>query len=281
MGQVAARRFAGQGVQLVLLGRNTAPLEDLVSELNLPDDRYLVDSADLTNPETTKSAADRAIEKFGRIDILVHLVGGYTGGEKLVDVPVIELRNMLAQHVWTTFNVIQVFGPSIESSEQGSAVIVSNPYALSPRGRTPLTPQPRPPRRFWTISGSGVQRDRSHRQRCPRPRDRCGRGPNAFFEKHQDDPRRDHRYDPLPLFRRNSDGKRSTHPPLRRPLTARAGSTLVSNPEVGKPGSCSAIVLRPSPVASTRLRPSPWPIATSPKPTSQHADSSPGASRRP
>ena len=99
LGQVAARRFAGQGVQLVLLGRNTAPLEDLVSELNLPDDRYLVDSADLTNPETTKSAVDRAIEKFGRIDILVHLVGGYTGGEKLVDVPVIELRNMLAQHV--------------------------------------------------------------------------------------------------------------------------------------------------------------------------------------
>ena len=106
LGQVVSSRFAGEGAQLVLLGRNTQPLTDLVSELNLTEDRYLVDGVELTDPEATKAARDRAVEKFGRVDILVHLVGGYSGGEKLVDVPTKELSNMLDQHVWTTFNVV-------------------------------------------------------------------------------------------------------------------------------------------------------------------------------
>ncbi len=135
LGEVVSRRFAGEGARLVLLGRNTEPLNDLVSELNLTEDRYLVDGVDLTDPEATKAAGDRAAEKFDRVDILVHLVGGYSGGEKLVDVPTKELSSMLDQHVWTTFNVVQAFGPSIEASGSGRVVMVSNPYALSPRGK--------------------------------------------------------------------------------------------------------------------------------------------------
>ena len=91
---------------MALLGRDATPLNELASELDLAEDRYLVDEVDLTDPEATRAAAKTVAEKFGRIEILLHLVGGYTGGEKLVDVAAAELSGMLDQHVWTTFNVV-------------------------------------------------------------------------------------------------------------------------------------------------------------------------------
>ena len=134
LGRVAARRFADEGARLVLLGRDATPLNELASELDLAEDRYLVDDVDLTDPKATGAAASNIIEKFGRIDMLVHLVGGYSGGEKLVDVPATEMSGMLDQHVWTTFNVVQAFVPGIEASGRGRVVVVSHRDALSPRG---------------------------------------------------------------------------------------------------------------------------------------------------
>ena len=134
VGRVAARRFADEGAQLVLLGRDGMRLNELASELELPEDRYLVADVDLTDPEAVEAAANSVAEKFGRIDILLHLVGGYSGGEKLVDVPATEMSAMLDQHVWTTFNVFKAFGPSIEASGRGRVIVVSHRDALSPRG---------------------------------------------------------------------------------------------------------------------------------------------------
>ena len=108
LGRVAVRRFADEGARLALLGRDATPLNELASELDLAEDRYLVDEVDLTDPEATRAAAKTVAEKFGRIEILLHLVGGYTGGEKLVDVAAAELSGMLDQHVWMTFNVVLV-----------------------------------------------------------------------------------------------------------------------------------------------------------------------------
>ena len=134
LGRVTARRFADKGARLVLIGRDATPLNQLAYELDLAEDRYQVDDVDLTDAEATRATANSVSEKFGRIDILVHLVGGYTGGEKLVDVPAMELSGMLDQHVWTTFNVVQAFVPSIEASGRGRVIVVSHRDALSPRG---------------------------------------------------------------------------------------------------------------------------------------------------
>ena len=134
LGRVAVRRFADEGARLALLGQDATPLNELASELGLAEDRYLVGEVDLTDPEATRAAAKTVAEKFGSIEILLHLVGGYTGGEKLVDVAAAELSGMLDQHVWTTFNVVQAFVPAIEASGHGRVIVVSHRDALSPRG---------------------------------------------------------------------------------------------------------------------------------------------------
>ena len=54
---------------------------------------------------------DAAEARFGRIDVLVHLVGGWAGGIPVADLDPDVLRTMLDQHLWTTLHVAQAARP--------------------------------------------------------------------------------------------------------------------------------------------------------------------------
>ena len=113
LGRVVARQFAERGVRLALLDRNPERLEQLVADLGLTDDRCLLSAADLTEPDAVRAAAKDVVEKFGRADILLNLVGGFTGGKDVVELAQDDLSNMLRQHVWTTFHLAQAFVPHL------------------------------------------------------------------------------------------------------------------------------------------------------------------------
>src|SRR5438552_1144542 len=99
LGTVVARSLAEQGARLALFGTNNERLEHLVDDLGLPDDRLLTGAFDFTEPDAAKSAVGTVMQKFGRIDILLHLIGGWTGGKSLVEAPASDLSDMLDQHV--------------------------------------------------------------------------------------------------------------------------------------------------------------------------------------
>ena len=85
LGEVISRELAAHGASLGLLDRNAEKLAALEKTLNLPNSRILVDSLDLLNPSETRSSAAGIAAKFGHIDILLHLVGGWTGGKTLLE----------------------------------------------------------------------------------------------------------------------------------------------------------------------------------------------------
>lgn len=136
LGKVVARQLAERGVRLALLGRDTEPLTQLVSELGLTEDRFLLSSSDLTKPESARAAATDVMTKFGRADILLNLVGGYVGGKKVVDLAQDDLSTMIQQHVWTTYNLAQAFVPLMVADGWGRFLVISSPRALDPRGNS-------------------------------------------------------------------------------------------------------------------------------------------------
>src|SRR6478672_9445995 len=128
LGSVVARRLADEGARLALFSTNQQKLDRLAGELGLATDRYLSRAFDFTDADAAQSAADAVIKKFGRADILLNLVGGWTGGKSTVDVPAEELSNMLNQHVWTTFNLAKAFVPHLVANKWGRVVVVSSPF---------------------------------------------------------------------------------------------------------------------------------------------------------
>lgn len=135
LGQVAARALAAGGARLALLSTNPLKLDSLAASLNLPTDQYLTHAADLTRPEAVEAAAAAVKQAFGRVDILLHLVGGWTGGQPLAAADPADLEDMLQQHVWTTFYLARAFAPLLAANGWGRIITVSSPFAVRPNAR--------------------------------------------------------------------------------------------------------------------------------------------------
>jgi NAD(P)-dependent dehydrogenase (short-subunit alcohol dehydrogenase family) len=135
LGSTLARELAARGVKLALLDLDPERLESQVRSLALPAESTFTQTVDLLDLTGTKSAAAAILAKFGHIDILLHVVGGWTGGKHLVESPAGDLVFMLNQHVWTTFNVIQAFVPALVSNGWGRVAMITSPYAARPNAK--------------------------------------------------------------------------------------------------------------------------------------------------
>lgn len=80
VGRACMARFAEEGATVFGVGRTLATLEE---SLTAAGGNGAVHVADLSRPEDAEAAAQAAIAKYGRIDILVHAAGvGYSWAEK-------------------------------------------------------------------------------------------------------------------------------------------------------------------------------------------------------
>jgi 3-oxoacyl-[acyl-carrier protein] reductase len=135
-GRTAARAFGERGASLVLIGTDSSKLDALARDLNLPAARFLTLTADLRNADAVHSAAEAVTVKFGRVDGLIHLVGGWVGGKMISETPISDFESMLGQHAWTTFYLFKEFGPLLAKNEWGRVIVVSAPTATNPQGKT-------------------------------------------------------------------------------------------------------------------------------------------------
>ena len=134
-GKLAAQTFAARGDSLVLLSREQAHLDALARDLTLPPERIHTQAVDLTNASALRSAAEAASVKFGGLHILIHLVGGWTGGKTLAESAPADLDFMLDQHARTTFNLFQAFAPHLTRAGWGRVLTVSSPAASRPAAK--------------------------------------------------------------------------------------------------------------------------------------------------
>lgn len=132
LGPTAARRFAERGAKLVLVGSSAEKLEALGQTLPLSKDRWLPAAAVLSQPDGARIVLDASLEKFGRVDILLHLVGGHIGGKPVPQVTEEEISTMLQQHLWTTFYLAKALVPQMTANNWGRLIAITSPSAGAP-----------------------------------------------------------------------------------------------------------------------------------------------------
>jgi len=132
LGKVTARIFGEQGASLALLSTDQDKVDALARDLDLPDERILTHAVDLLDPDAVRDAAEVVTAKFGRIEALIHLVGGWTGGKTIAESEVDDFKFMLDQHAWTTIHLLQAFSPKLAANGWGRVIAVSSPSATHP-----------------------------------------------------------------------------------------------------------------------------------------------------
>jgi 3-oxoacyl-[acyl-carrier protein] reductase len=138
LGQLVAKTFAGHGHNIALLERDQEKMDSVIRDLNLPGERLHAQIVDLADADALRNSAEAVHSKFGSVHALIHLVGGWTGGKTIPDSAAKDLEFMLDQHVWTTFNLLQVFTPHIAASNWGRIIVVSQPVTIKPAAKSAL-----------------------------------------------------------------------------------------------------------------------------------------------
>jgi NAD(P)-dependent dehydrogenase (short-subunit alcohol dehydrogenase family) len=132
LGRVLAADLAADGWDLVLVGSSRQRLQGLVTDAVLDADHAVIVEADLRDQAAATAAIDAAHERFGRVDALAHLVGGWTGGMHVGRSPDQPYRDMIDQHFWTSLNVVRELSPRMVEAGFGRIVAVSSPMAGAP-----------------------------------------------------------------------------------------------------------------------------------------------------
>ena len=75
LGEAAARRLSAQGATVVLGARRVDRIQSLAGELQRSGGKSLALATDVTKREQVKALADAAVEKFGKVDIMINNAG--------------------------------------------------------------------------------------------------------------------------------------------------------------------------------------------------------------
>src|ERR1044072_8317989 len=87
VGPVVAERLAAEGGIVAGAERSQETLDSLAADLGLPPDRWDGRAVDLLDEEATRAWCAALVEGFGRVEGLLHLVGGWRGGQPLHEEP--------------------------------------------------------------------------------------------------------------------------------------------------------------------------------------------------
>jgi NAD(P)-dependent dehydrogenase (short-subunit alcohol dehydrogenase family) len=138
LGPTAARAFLQAGASLAVAGRDGSKLLRMLDEIGAPPDRRLATAADLADPAAARKWADEVIARFGKVDVLLHLVGGYAGGGALSDLNMADLQKLHSMLVLTTFSVVRAFAGPLKTSGSGRFIGVTSPKARAPTAGSAL-----------------------------------------------------------------------------------------------------------------------------------------------
>jgi len=133
LGSAVVREFAQTEAHLALTGRSAEKLEQVIAKTGLPMKRVLIMAADVTEPKGVEDLVAGVLERFGRIDILLNTVGGWSGGQRVGETPVEAWDRMLVLNLRSAFLLSRAVQSPMLQAGWGRIVHVSSKTAVEPR----------------------------------------------------------------------------------------------------------------------------------------------------
>jgi NAD(P)-dependent dehydrogenase (short-subunit alcohol dehydrogenase family) len=133
LGRAVANAFQAAGARLVLVDRASDRLPQLFPELADTPDHVLATSVDLTDADAVHAMVEQALERFGRVDVLVNAVGGWRGGKPTHETPLETLGFLFTLNEETAFLASQAVVPAMLEQGQGKIINVAARAGLQGR----------------------------------------------------------------------------------------------------------------------------------------------------
>jgi len=152
LGPTVARRLADDGATIAATDVNQERLDELGTDLGLPEDRYDGRTVDLLSEDATREWASALVDRFGQVDALLHLVGGWKGGDPIATTPLSDYEWLHDLLVHTVQHTTRAFYEQLADSDHGRFVLVSSSQAQSPSGTNASYAATKAAAESWTLA---------------------------------------------------------------------------------------------------------------------------------
>lgn len=135
IGKGCAKVLAQAGANVVIVGRRMGKLEEVQAEISAEGGQCECFSADLTKEDNCKAAVEYAVEKFGRLDILINSAGGRGAhGSLEEEFATDNILNTMEVDFNSTVYCIKYAYPYCQQNKAGSIINIASLAALRASG---------------------------------------------------------------------------------------------------------------------------------------------------
>jgi NAD(P)-dependent dehydrogenase (short-subunit alcohol dehydrogenase family) len=125
LGSFVTQRFLATGATVVGAARN-------ISQGDFPAANFVALPADLTNSGAVNKVIGAIIERYHRLDVLVHVVGGFAGGKSVAETDDSTWEQMRDLNLTSAFYILRAAIPHLRKSGSGRIVAIGSLAAVEP-----------------------------------------------------------------------------------------------------------------------------------------------------
>lgn len=126
MGLASAKRLAQSGAAVALADRNLDGAREVAAEIASGGHNALALPVEVSSVESVQEMVDRTIERYQKIDILVHCAGGALGRKDVVDLPDADWHTVISVNLDGTMYVTRAVARTMIPRGTGTMIVIAS-----------------------------------------------------------------------------------------------------------------------------------------------------------
>jgi NAD(P)-dependent dehydrogenase (short-subunit alcohol dehydrogenase family) len=125
LGSFVTQRFLATGATVVGTSRS-------ISKDDFPEPNLVPLPVDFTKSAAVREAVEAVVSRFGKLDVLVHVLGGFAGGKTVAETDDATWGQMRDLNLTSAFYVLRAAIPHLRKSGNGRIVAIGSLTAVEP-----------------------------------------------------------------------------------------------------------------------------------------------------
>jgi NAD(P)-dependent dehydrogenase (short-subunit alcohol dehydrogenase family) len=152
LGRVVAKYFLEKGAKVIAIYRSKERFEELMLFVGDLGNSLMGVKGDVTDEKSVSEIFTKTVDEYGRVDILINLVGGYAGGNSVADMDVETWDGMMNLNLKSVFlcskaalfymieqNYGKIVNVSARTAVRRTSRVKNSAYAIAKLGVLALT----------------------------------------------------------------------------------------------------------------------------------------------
>lgn len=138
LGRAVAQAFYDRGARVAVVDRQRDMVVETFKDAMPEGDHCLYVAANLLDEDSVAAASQQILDKFGRIDVLVNIAGGFASGTPIHETPLKTWDFMMDLNAKTVFLMSRAVIPTMLAQQSGKIVSIAARAAL--QGKAEMGP---------------------------------------------------------------------------------------------------------------------------------------------